>query len=180
MSIRTEILLLGRLRLRPGVGYTVIASFVDDDAVLHEATERWIFIGLESPKMYPGYVLHVKPEGGAARSFRLRWGSGGQADVMNAFDEYVRAPTVTVYEIFAALSAEDAEKLEGDSGLIGRAGGDAYILFDELCRLAGNAGIASDRSGIPNSYGAVAQDLSRLAFKVDQSISDITQGRIGT
>jgi len=177
MDIRNEILPLERLRLRPGVGYTVIAPFVDDDTVRHELNERWIFLGFESPKMYPGYVIHVDLGWMSRRSFRLRWGSGGQADTMNAFHEYVRPPTVAVDAVLAALPHEDSEKLRGNTDLMDRSKGDADLLLNELRRWAGNAGIASDRSGMPNPYEPVAHELSRLASRIDQEISAITQGR---
>ena len=147
--MQTEILPLGRLRLRPGAGYIVVSQFVDDEGFQHPCDERWIFVGFERPKMYPGYVLHIRQDGDQPQPFRLRWGSGGQTEVVQAFEDYVRSPRVTVESVLKALGSDDRELISKYVVHSSADSEDANLLFGELRRLAGNASVANGRSGIP-------------------------------
>lgn len=71
---RAQVLPLGKRRPIPGVEYRVIADFRDDAGLPHPVGERWVYLGFDEPRLYAGYMLYVREEGGVERSFCLRWG----------------------------------------------------------------------------------------------------------
>jgi hypothetical protein len=104
-SEHAQILPLGNRRLLPGVEYRVMVDFHDDAGALHTAGERWLFLGFEAPRLYPGYILHVRDECGRERSFRLKWGDERQREVTNSFERYVVGPIIETEVLLNDASA---------------------------------------------------------------------------
>lgn len=146
-DVRAEILPLGKLRLIPGVQYRVLKEFTDDTGTAHPVGERWSYAGCEQPKMYPGYVVHCLQGSGGKLVFRLRWGVGGQPDVVHFFERYVTGPVVPIGLVLCRLSPDAVAALERVRHWIEPLPNDSNALLNLIQARQGTASRAADEGG---------------------------------
>jgi hypothetical protein len=170
-DVLLEVLQLGCRRLISEVQYRVTAEFVDDDLAVHRAGERWFYLGYEHPKMYPGYVIHTRNLNGDEIQFRLKWGSGGQPNIVNYFENYVVGPVVGAAQLIDCLSSDAKSSFERVRHWLEPLPDGSEALLAHVHNAAIHARIADDKSDyLGNDYEQPASDLSKIAQELEGSL----------
>jgi hypothetical protein len=159
-SEHAGVLPLGERRLIPGVEYRVVAEFRDDLGAAHPVGERWVFLGFEQPRLYPGYVLHVRESQGFERSFRLR-----ENGVLTGFDSFVVGPIVETPILMSQLRPEAQAAFRRVRRWLPEqlpAASDALI--GSLLRAASHAGVA---------YGRGDEDALSVTVDLQQVVAEL-------
>ncbi len=166
-----EVLHLGCRRLIPEVQYRVITEFIDDDHMVHHVGDRWLYLGCTHPKMYPGYVIHIRNLDGAEIQFRLKWGNGGQSNVVNSFENYVVGPVLETAQLIDCLSPDAKDSLERVRHWLEPLPDDSEALLEHVHKRAADARIADDKSDyLGSNYEQPASDLSKIAREIEISL----------
>ena len=81
------------LKLTPGQKYTVTKPFTDYDKSVHPVGETWVFSRTNFLPYEDGLTLHVFLPANPGKEVicRLQWRNEEQAEIIENFNDYVRA-----------------------------------------------------------------------------------------
>lgn len=168
-----ETLTLGKRILIPGCRYSVIQPFVDDKGALHNLGEAWIYLGVEGPKMYAGFVLYVFDA--TEKKIRLSYASNGQPKLIAHLEQYLSGPTVSTSELLSVISDSARAALSRVESWLAPIPPEAESFIFQVREAQGNASCAEGRSGAGSPYEQVVADLATVyreainAFKTKAS-----------
>ena len=168
-DVHAEVLSLGRRRLIPGVEYLVSSEFSDEDRTIHPSGERWIYFGIEYSKMFPGHSIHTRTPDGVDMRFRLRWGSNGQAEVINNFEKYVLGPVVDSPVLLNKLSPDAKSAFERVRNRLAPIPNKSDTLIEHVLEKYENAHIAAMKSD-NGDYEQLASDFAKVARELEQAL----------
>lgn len=168
-------LTLGKRILIPGCSYSVIQPFIDDKGLPHDLGQTWTYLGVESPKMYAGYVLYIFDT--SEKKIRLKYLSNGQPKLIEHLEQYLSGPTISTTELLSVIPESARTALSRIENWLDPIPSEAEGFIFKVREAQGNASCAVGRSGSGSPYEQVVADLAAVyreainAFKVKASDS---------